>query len=99
MAAEAALRSLLLEARQELIAACRALSGELHRVHKLEELRIRESCRGRDAEHCMWGWQACLQGGQPCLKSSAPQIGQRPTAPNAHLACFGLQAMWLRCGA
>ena len=42
VAAEAALRSLLLEARQELMGACRALSGELHRVHKLEELRIRE---------------------------------------------------------
>ncbi|KAI7840286.1 hypothetical protein COHA_006068 [Chlorella ohadii] len=41
VAAEAALRSLLLEARQELMSACRALSGELHRVHKLEELRIR----------------------------------------------------------
>lgn len=67
VAAEAALRSLLLEARQELIAACRALSGELHRVHKLEELRIRESCRGRDAEHC-------TRRGLPAGRSAVPQI-------------------------
>ncbi|PSC68373.1 DSBA family thioredoxin domain containing [Micractinium conductrix] len=39
-AAEAALRSVLNEAREELVAACKALSGELRRVHALERLRI-----------------------------------------------------------
>ena len=41
-AGESALRSVLGEAREEQVAACKALSGELRRVHALERLRISE---------------------------------------------------------
>ena len=41
-AGEAALRSVLGEAREEQVAACKALSRELRRVHALERLRISE---------------------------------------------------------
>lgn len=45
-AAEAALRAVLCEAREEQLAACKALSAELRRVHALERLRISECGRG-----------------------------------------------------
>lgn len=41
-AAEAAMREVLAEAREEQVAACKALAAELRRVHALERLRIGE---------------------------------------------------------
>ncbi len=70
VAAEAALRSLLLEARQELMSACRALSGELHRVHKLEELRIRA---------LRVGWGGVVGG--PCKRGHASCVEQQQWTP------------------
>lgn len=78
-AAEAALRAVLCEAREEQVAACKALSSELRRVHALERLRVSEwrggvdaprTGRGRDAHMCQGG-RAGREHPEAAIASSA----------------------------
>lgn len=91
-AAEAALRAVLSEAREEQVAACRALSAELRRVHALERLRISEGGVGAIDVHGLA--QSSLQ---VVAASSAtwlsPQHRPHPL-PTTRLL---LQATWPRC--
>ena len=73
-AAEAALRSLLDEAREQQVAAAKALSSELRRVHALERLRISDVAEVQRLQRCVHELQVDCQRLGRALAAAQQQL-------------------------